>query len=271
MDMVVVIVDEVVPVLVTVVELSVLEDVSLPVVDVELVLLLPLGLGLTWEDDVVDNVSAVLELALPAELLVVEVLALVEMSDEPLPLVEIGVVELGELSLTLLEIPVDIDGVVPVVLSEGTENVPEIVIVVASEAVQLEALGAPLGEETVNPVAVFALESDSPDEVIVVVTPLVMEGVFETVSSVVAESVCEGIADDPEEFPEIGVCVVKKMVEVVSETRVVVLPEMEATDVELLDPVLVLLTIDPERELEGIDPPERLVDIVKLLLGVNPG
>ncbi|KAI1348827.1 hypothetical protein F5Y01DRAFT_317325 [Xylaria sp. FL0043] len=246
MDIVDVIVGKLVPVLVTVVELNVLEDVSLPVAGPEFIAVLPLGPGPAWEVLAVDNVSVTPELALPVELAVAGVLALFETAVEPLLLVGIGEVELGELPLMLLEVPI---GVVLIVLSGGIE----ISIVVTPEAVSLDA---PREEETPNPVAVDAPESDGPDGVIIVVTPLVTEEVVEIVDGVVAEPVPGEIADEKEEFPGIGLCIVKKIVEVVPETRVVVPLGIVATDVELLDTVPVLLTVDPEKELEDIEPPE---------------
>ncbi|KAI0808666.1 hypothetical protein GGR55DRAFT_679885 [Xylaria sp. FL0064] len=258
-----------VPVPVTVVELSVLEDVSLPVAGPEFIAVLPLEPGLAWEVVAVDNVSVTLELAVPIGLVVVvvEVPALLEFADEPLLLVGIGAVELGELPLMVLEVPIDIDGVVLIVLSVLSGGM-EISIVVTPEAVSLDA---PREEETPNPVAVDAPKSDGPDGVITVVTPLVTAEVVEIVRSVVAEPVPADIADEKEEFPGIGLCIVKKIVEVVPETGVVVPLGMVATDVELLDTMPVLLTGDPERELEDMDPPEELVDAVKLLLLLGGG
>ncbi|KAI1425206.1 hypothetical protein F5Y12DRAFT_784859 [Xylaria sp. FL1777] len=264
-----------VSVLVTVVKFQELEDVSLPVADPEFIVVLPLEPGrLAWEL-VGEDVAVVSELALPAELPEVAVLALLKIMDEPLLLVGIGAVGLGELPPALVKVPVDIDGVALVALPEGRVNVSEMVNVAVLEVVQLEVsdvvfiLDAPFEEETTIPLEICVPEPDDPNEVIVVGFMPVTEEGGEIVGSVVVESVPESIPDDQEMFPEAVVCIVREMVEVVCRIGTVVPPEIVVTGVDSLDPMLALLAVDPGRELE-----DKLINVVKLLLGggrVNPG
>ncbi|KAI0968895.1 hypothetical protein F4678DRAFT_464086 [Xylaria arbuscula] len=273
MDIVVVMVGLFVSVLVTVIEL---ENELFPTDVCELNVLLPLGLWPAWE--VVGVAPVMLGLgALPVELLVKEVLVLLEFTDEPLPFDDIEVAKLDELLSVLLEAPVVIDTDVRVValpegiVSESVKNTVVVPGIVQPEVIFMS--GGPPEGETPNPLTGVVLEPEDPGEVVVVTLPLAVKGV--EVEAAVAEFVPE-VTDDKEVFPEIIVCVVDKMIELVPRAGVVVLPEAVVTAVEPLDPVLVLLTIDPERELGGdTDPPEKLVDVMKLLLEgggkVKPG
>ncbi|TGJ83645.1 hypothetical protein E0Z10_g5093 [Xylaria hypoxylon] len=285
MDIVVVMGDPLVSVFVAVVRLTESEDVALPVADPGFVVVLPPGPGrLAWEA-VVEDVSVVPGLALPVERVVVEVLVLSEISDELPVLAGVVAVPLGELPPALLEVPAEVDGAEPVALPEGTGKVSEMINVVVPEVGELEVseivfiLDVLAEEETVNPPEVCVPESDEPDELIVVVSLLVTEEEIEIEGSIVAESVDEGITDDPEEFPETVANVVKEIVEVVCPTGTVLLPDIVVIRVESFVHVLVPLAVYPERGLGDIDhdelgPPEEPIDTVKLLLGggsVNPG
>ncbi|GAW16469.1 hypothetical protein ANO14919_058980 [Xylariales sp. No.14919] len=152
----------------------------------------------------------------PAELVVVEVLGRPEVTDKLPLLVGIVAVELGELPPELLEAVADV-----VALPEETVNVSEminVVVLVVLEVSQLEVsesvfiLDVPAEEETVDPPEVHVLDLDEPVELVAVAFPLVAEEEIETVGSVVADSVHEGITDEPEAFPETVADVVKETV-----------------------------------------------------------
>ncbi|RWA04203.1 hypothetical protein EKO27_g10899 [Xylaria grammica] len=176
----------------------------------------------------------------PAELAVVEVLAPPEVTGKLPLLVGIVAVGLSELPPELLEAVVD-----AVALPEEIVNVSEMINVVVLEVSQLEVsesvfiLDEPAEEETVDPPEVHVLDPDEPDELVAVAFPLVAEEEIETVGSVVADSVHEGITDELEAFLETVADVVKETVEVVCQTGTVVLPETVVTRVESLVHVLV--------------------------------
>ncbi|KAI8948389.1 hypothetical protein F4801DRAFT_604461 [Xylaria longipes] len=285
MDIVVVMAAPFTSVPVTVVRIPELEDVSLAVVEPEFVAVLSSpGPGGLPREVVVEIVCVTPVLGLTAELLVIGALALSEIVDE-LPLfVCLVEVELDEPLLALLEVVVDVDGADPVALPEGTENVSEMIDVVVPETGPLEVgdvvsiLEEPFDEEGVDTPEVCVPEFGGPDELVAVPLAPVAEEEVMVVGSVMTESVHEGENTDEDELLEVEFCVVKKMVDVISQTGIV-RPEIVVILAVLLVPIVALLTVDPEEWLEDVDhdepdQPEEPVDAPGMLLGggsVNPG
>ncbi|KAI0440153.1 hypothetical protein F4803DRAFT_553370 [Xylaria telfairii] len=276
------------PVLVRIEKTPEPEDVSLAVIDWESVaVVFPPGPGWPVREVVVEVVCAVPVSGLPVELLVVRTLEPLEIVDEPPLLVGVVVIELDEPLLVLFEVAVGIDGTGPVAIPEGTETVPEMINVVALETDPLEVDDnvfipeALPEEEAVGKPVVSVLEFDELDELdeLIVVPPPLTTEEDKVVGSVMAESVDEGEEVNEDKFPEIEFCVVKKMVDVVSQTGIVVSPDMVVILAEPLVPIVALLTANPEEWLEDGDPgesgpPGEPVDTVGLLLSggsVNPG
>ncbi|KAI0536859.1 hypothetical protein GGR58DRAFT_527951 [Xylaria digitata] len=259
MGIVVVMGEPLVSVLVTVVRLAESEDVLLPVADPEFVEVFSLELPV-WEV-VVEDASVVPGLALPSELVVAEVLALSEVVDELSLLAGVVAVVLSEVLPALLEVSAEVDGPESVALPEETEEVSETVNVAVLEVSKVEVseavvvLGVPAEEEMVDPPEVSVSVPDElaePDELVVVISPLVVEEETETSSEMVDK-------------------VAEEEVEVVWLTGTVVLLEIV---VESVIPMSVLLTVDPGRELEDVDPDElgpleEPVGTVKLSVGVG--
>ncbi|KAI1747255.1 hypothetical protein F4782DRAFT_552442 [Xylaria castorea] len=275
-----------VSVLVTVVRIPEPEDASLTVVDPEFVtVVFSPGVGwLVW-DVVVEVICVVPVMGLPAELLVLGILALFEPVGELPLLVDVVEVELDEPLLALFKAVVDIDDPRPVTLPEGMEEVSVMINVVVFETGPLEVgdvvsvFEVLLEEEGVEAPGVCVLEVDEPDELIAVPPPLVAEEEVKVVGSVMAESVHDGEPDDQGGPLETELCVVKNIVDVVSQTGTVMLPEIVVTLAAPLVPIVALLAVDPEEGLEDVDhdepdPPGEPVNAVGLLLGggsVNPG
>ncbi|KAI0458168.1 hypothetical protein F5B21DRAFT_520082 [Xylaria acuta] len=124
------------------------------------------------------------------------------------------------------------------------------------------------------------------DDTKLVALPEGKEKVSGTVNVVVLETDPPEVGDvfgAPDELDawllEIELCVVKKMVDVVSQTGTVMLPEIVIILAEPLVPIVALLAVDPQEGLEDVDhdepdPLEEPVDAVGLLLSggsVNPG
>ncbi|KAF2966608.1 hypothetical protein GQX73_g6948 [Xylaria multiplex] len=157
MGIVVVIGDPLVSVLVTVVRVTELEDVSLPVVDPEFVEVLPPELPV-WEGVV------------EAELVVAEVLA-------------------------LSEVPAEVDDSGSVALPEEAVEVSELVNVAVLEVSKVEVSEGVLAEdEMVDPLEVSVLvldELSEPDELVAVTSPLVADEETETESPELVDEVAE--------------------------------------------------------------------------------
>lgn len=286
MDIVVVRGTPFVSVLVRVVKTPELEDASLAVVDWESVaVVFPPGPGWLVGEVVVEVVCVAPVLGLPAKLLAVGMLEPSEIVDELPLLVGVVAVELDEPLLMLFKVAVGADGTGPVALPEGMENVPVIINVVVLETDPLEVGDVVFipealpGEEAVGKLEVSVLEFDELDELIVVPSPLTAEEEDKVVGSVMTESVDEGEEVDEDEFLEIELCVVKKMVDVVPQTGIVVSPNIVVILAEPFVHIVALLAAGPEDRLEDggpgeWGPPEEPVGTVGLLLGggsVNPG
>ncbi|KAI0863453.1 hypothetical protein F4860DRAFT_511846 [Xylaria cubensis] len=273
-----------VSVLVTVVRISELEDVLLTVVDPEFVIVvLSPGVGPLAPEVVVEAVCVEPVIG-PTEVLVIGVPALSEPVEE-LPLL-IGVVEieLDELLLALFDAVIELDDPRLVVVPEGIEKVSEMMDVVILEIGPLEVgdvvsvFEAVLEEERVDTPEVCVPEVDEPDKLVIDSLPPVGKEEVKLVGSVVIEFVNDGEPDDQGELPEIELRVVKKIVDVVSQTGTVTLPEIVVI-AETLVPVTALLAVDPERGFEDVDhdepePPGGTVNAVGMLLGggsVKPG
>ncbi|KAI0551482.1 hypothetical protein F4679DRAFT_593609 [Xylaria curta] len=273
-----------VSVLVTVVKISELEETSLTVVDPEFVIVvLSPGVEPLAPEAVVEAVCVAPVMG-PTEVLVIGLSSLFEPVEEPLLLIGVVGVELDELLFALLEVVVDLDDLRLVAVPEGIEKVSEMINVVVLEIGPLEVsdvvsmFDAVLEEERVDAPEVCVPEVDETDKLVADPLSPVVEEEVKVVGNVMIESVHDGEPDDQDELLEIELCVVKKMVVVVSPTGTVTLPEIVVT-AETLVPVTTLLAVDPEKDLEDADhdepdPPGGTVNAVGVLLGggrVNAG
>ncbi|TRX98643.1 hypothetical protein FHL15_000717 [Xylaria flabelliformis] len=272
-----------VSVLVTVVRISESEDALLTVVDPEFVtIVLPPEVG-PLAPEVVVKVVCVEPVIGPTELLVIGVPALFEPVEELPLLISVVEIELDKLLLALFDAVIDSDDPRLVAVPEEIEKVSEMINVVILEIEPLEIgdvvsiFEAVLEEERVDSSEVCVPDVDEPDKLVDPLPPVVEEDV-KVVGSVVIEFVHDGEPDDQGELSGIELRVVKKMVDVVSQTGTVSLPEIVVT-AETLVPVTALLTVDPERGLEDVDhdepdPSGGAVNAVGMLLGggsVKPG